>query len=43
MRNAGVGDLQMAFEALKQKLLTEGLFDRQGKGNSPNYRRKLAL
>jgi exodeoxyribonuclease VII large subunit len=39
----GVGDLQMAFEQLKQKLLAEGLFERERKRALPRFPRRIAL
>lgn len=39
----GVGDLHAAFEALKEKLYEEGLFDSAGKKPIPAYPRKIAL
>lgn len=43
MRNAGVGDLQMAFEALKQKLMSEGLFDQARKRKLPKIPQKIGI
>ncbi len=39
----GHGDLQAKFEALKQKLLAEGLFDRERKRPLPSFPRCLAV
>lgn len=39
----GVGDLHVAFEALKEKLYKEGLFDSASKKPIPAYPRKIAL
>lgn len=39
----GVGDLQIAFEKLKQKLLAEGLFDQGRKKPLPRFPRRVAL
>lgn len=39
----GVGDLNAAFEALKEKLYKEGLFDSASKKPIPAYPRKIAL
>ena len=39
----GVGDLHLAFEQLKQKLYTEGLFDPAHKKPIPQYPRRIAL
>lgn len=43
MRNAGVGDLRMAFEALKQKLNAEGLFDQARKRKLPKIPQKIGI
>ncbi|MCK6605540.1 MAG: exodeoxyribonuclease VII large subunit [Ignavibacteriaceae bacterium] len=43
MRNAGVGDLQMAFEALKQKLMSEGLFEQSRKRKLPKIPQKIGI
>ena len=39
----GIGDLQLAFEQLKQKLLKEGLFDEGRKKPLPEYPERIAL
>lgn len=39
----GVGDLHVAFEQLKQKLLQEGLFDRSRKKPLPPYPHRIAI
>lgn len=39
----GVGELYLAFEQLKEKLMKEGLFDRRNKKPIPQYPRKIAL
>ncbi len=39
----GVGDLHVAFEQLKEKLLSEGLFDPSRKRPLPAYPQKIAL
>lgn len=39
----GVGDLHVAFEQLKQKLLEEGLFDRSRKKPLPAYPHRIAI
>jgi len=39
----GVGDLHIAFEQLKAKLQTEGLFDREHKKPLPPYPRRIAV
>ncbi len=43
MQQAGAGALQQAFEALKQKLRKEGLFDEDRKQLLPKYPQKLGL
>ncbi len=40
---AGIGQLQMAFERLKQKLQTEGLFDPEHKKILPPYPHKIGI
>lgn len=40
---AGEGALRAAFEALKQQLLAEGLFDQQRKKDLPKYPRRIAV
>ncbi len=40
---AGEGALRVAFEALKQQLLAEGLFDQQRKKDLPKYPRRIAV
>ena len=39
----GAGDLHLAFEQLKEKLLREGLFDREAKKPIPRFPRSVAL
>jgi len=39
----GVGELQMAFERLKQKLLEEGLFDQSRKKELPRYPERVGV
>ena len=39
----GVGDLQVAFEQLKEKLRREGLFDPEAKKPLPRFPRRIAL
>ena len=39
----GAGDLHVAFEQLKEKLLREGLFDQAHKRSLPAYPRRIAL
>lgn len=43
MKPAGVGELQAAFEALKQKLASEGLFDEVHKKEIPEMPRKIGI
>lgn len=43
MKPAGVGELQAAFEKLKQKLSTEGLFDEQFKKPIPKFPQKIGI
>ena len=43
MREAGQGDLQRAFDALKRKLASEGLFDRERKRALPTLPRAIAV
>lgn len=43
MMPAGVGDLHVAFERLKEKLQKEGLFDPKHKKPLPTYPQKIAL
>ena len=43
MKPAGVGELQAAFEALKQKLTAEGLFDKKLKQQIPIIPRKIGI
>lgn len=43
VREAGVGTLQQQFEALKQKLAAEGLFDTARKRPLPRFPRSVAL
>jgi len=40
---AGAGALQIAFDALKQKLATEGLFDEKHKKTLPKYPKKIGI
>ena len=42
MEPAGVGNLQLAFDQLKNKLRMEGLFDSENKKEIQNIQRKLA-
>ncbi len=39
----GKGELQIAFEQLKQKLLDEGLFDKESKKQLPEYPRRIGI
>lgn len=43
MKPAGVGELQAAFEKLKQKLSAEGLFDQQFKKQIPKFPKKIGI
>ena len=43
MEDAGVGQLQKKFEALKQKLSTAGLFDEKYKQELPEYPKRIAI
>ena len=43
MRPAGVGDLYLAFEALKKKLEAEGLFEQSRKRSLPRYPRTIGV
>lgn len=43
MKPAGVGELQAAFEKLKQKLAAEGLFDAQFKKPIPKFPNKIGV
>ena len=43
MKPAGVGELQAAFEQLKQKLSAEGLFDEQYKKEIPTLPKKIGI
>ncbi len=43
MKPAGVGELQAAFERLKQKLSAEGLFDAQFKKQIPSFPKKIGI
>ncbi len=43
MKPSGVGELQAAFERLKQKLFSEGLFDEQYKKEIPAFPKKIAM
>lgn len=43
MQPAGVGELQLAFDKLKEKLLKEGLFDLSTKKNIPSFPEKIGI
>ncbi len=43
MKPAGVGELQAAFETLKQKLSAEGLFDEEFKKPIPTFPRRIGI
>ena len=43
MNADGIGDLYVAFEQLKEKLLQEGLFDESHKKPLPKYPRRIAI
>ncbi|MEG8945742.1 exodeoxyribonuclease VII large subunit [Rosettibacter firmus] len=43
MKPAGVGELQLAFEKLKQKLAAEGLFDTEHKKPIPKFPKKIGI
>ncbi len=43
MKPAGIGELQAAFEKLKQKLSAEGLFDERFKKTIPRFPRKIGI
>ncbi len=43
MKPSGVGELQAAFEALKQKLSAEGLFDEEFKKPIPAFPRRIGI
>jgi len=43
MKPAGVGELQEAFEKLKQKLSAEGLFDAEHKKQIPKFSKKIGI
>ncbi len=43
MEQEGLGDLHMAFEELKRKLLAEGLFDADKKKKLPKYPKKVGV
>lgn len=43
MKPAGVGELQAAFEKLKEKLSAEGLFDQQFKKEIPRFPSKIGI
>lgn len=43
MKPAGIGELQEAFEKLKQKLSEEGLFDAQHKKPIPKFPKKIGI
>ncbi len=43
MKPAGVGELQAAFEMLKQRLSDEGLFDEKYKKPIPNFPQKIGI
>jgi exodeoxyribonuclease VII large subunit len=43
MKPAGIGELQLAFEKLKNKLQSEGLFDLEYKKSIPQFPKKIGL
>ena len=43
VKEAGIGSLQQLFEALKQKLQAEGLFDKERKRKLPSYPQSVGL
>lgn len=43
LKPLGIGELQIAFEKLKQKLAAEGLFDPQHKKNLPEYPERIGI
>jgi len=43
MQPAGIGELQQAYEKLKQKLNQEGLFDEDNKKPIPSYPKKIGI
>ena len=43
MQPAGIGDLQLAFEQLKQKLMEEGLFNDEHKQNIPKFPERIGI
>lgn len=43
MKPAGMGELQAAFEKLKQKLASEGLFDEQYKKSIPKFPERIGI
>lgn len=43
MKVAGIGELQAAFEKLKQKLSSEGLFDQKYKKDIPRFPQKIGI
>lgn len=43
LRAVGVGELQLAFERLKRKLLEEGLFDQARKRKLPEYPERIGI
>jgi exodeoxyribonuclease VII large subunit len=43
MKPAGIGELQAAFEKLKQKLAAEGLFDEKYKKSIPKFPKKIGI
>lgn len=43
IRVAGIGDLHIEFEAMKEKLMKEGLFDSDVKKNIPVFPKKIAV
>ncbi len=43
MQPAGIGELQLAFEQLKNKLMEEGLFDKEHKKPIPKYPERIGL
>jgi len=43
LQPAGIGDLQLAFEQLKQRLQEEGLFDEEHKRSIPDFPEKIGI
>ena len=43
MEPAGIGNLQLAFDQLKNKLRIEGLFDSDSKKNIPSFPKKIGV